>query len=475
MWRRVLHVESFADGSGFAFNSEDPGGVKYLNPAALSLLQGLILKFGSPPRLPSSFAGHPQASELARHGLATIDGVDRPVNSRHRPRTLSTWLHIANVCNLSCSYCYIPKLHKAASPDVIATEQMPTGIAVGALKQLVNYCTVTGFQRLQVKFAGGEPTLNQTVVEEVGRTSLELSRSSGIAVDLRMLTNGVFDHAKWIPVIKRYNIGISISVDGAPQDHDRRRFLICRSEDRTPQRISRDRKNHVRVQREGTWRVVDQTIVTLVNEGIKPYLLCTVDESNFGNLDILVEYCQKLKLGFRLSPVRNRRSQARPELQQTMAESLGRLYDKIGVEYPINMPIERFARFSEWNLEVSKKRACGTCHSMLAVDQQGGLSSCQMRMSVPFGNVENDDVGKVFARIRSAPENHWLVGSDANTGDCAICDWRNSCAGGCPEHKRQVFGTVNHASPWCGVFRPLMPRYLRAVATQIKRAVTVNK
>jgi hypothetical protein len=52
-------------------------------------------------------------ADLVRHGIAY--GTDKPLERAPRSpgkRRFSVWFHIYNACNLSCRYCYIPKLVK---------------------------------------------------------------------------------------------------------------------------------------------------------------------------------------------------------------------------------------------------------------------------------------------------------------------------------------------------------------------------
>jgi sulfatase maturation enzyme AslB (radical SAM superfamily) len=92
---------------------------------------------------------------------------------------------------------------------------MAPAISRQALSELLYLCQEDGFNRLQIKFAGGEPTLAEPVVISVCEATEELRSASSVSICLRMLTNGVFDTLHWIPIFRKYRIGVSISVDGA--------------------------------------------------------------------------------------------------------------------------------------------------------------------------------------------------------------------------------------------------------------------
>jgi uncharacterized protein len=125
-------------------------------------------------------------------------------------------LKVASRCNLNCGYCYVyqmgdegwrdqPKLMSAAILECVAYR-------LGAQLQLQG----TPFS---VVFHGGEPLL-------LGPASLEqfcaglraaLPHPCGIHVQ----TNGVLITDAIVDALVRYDVGVSISIDGSKQAHDR--------------------------------------------------------------------------------------------------------------------------------------------------------------------------------------------------------------------------------------------------------------
>lgn len=425
----------FSDNSVYWLDLRQPNGVRYV---------------------PNEAAKEPGASHV--HGA-------NPLHPPERRGTLTAWLHVANGCNLSCDYCYIPHLRKALPPSAAASYLMSAETIESTISGLLRICATEGFDVLNLKFAGGEPTLNLETIRRACSFALEQGDRQGIRIGFRILTNGVFEPSVVVPLLREYLFGVSISVDGDPAAHDKVRFTLDRSGDPI------DALTTGRPQRRGTWDRVVESIKELRQSGLKPYLLCTVDERNYRSLMPLVEYCCEGEMGFRLSPVRDKKTYAIPGLQAEMLSELGRVYGWIGDNYPVGMPIERFARFAEWNLRKRKDIACGSCRSMLAIGQHGEISSCQMRMNVGLGKITEPDAAKVFDVIRGRDDYAHMVRPDTKTGSCADCRFRYTCAGGCPEHSRQVFGTTNTPSPWCELYTGMMPIFVRAIATQIKRGV----
>lgn len=125
---------------------------------------------------------------------------------------------LASRCNLNCDYCYVyqmgdeswrlqPKRMAAATVDQLA----------GALKRLVN----RQGRPLSVVFHGGEPLL-------VGYAGFEHACSTirsaiGTKGGIHLQTNGVLLTDAVIEICARYDVGISISMDGPAATHDRHR------------------------------------------------------------------------------------------------------------------------------------------------------------------------------------------------------------------------------------------------------------
>jgi uncharacterized protein len=383
------------------------------------------------------------------------------------PKTLTVWIHTSNGCNLSCAYCYIPRLHKALTPERAVQYQMSEQVSSTVLSGLIKVCQSEGFERLSLKFAGGEPTLNWA---RVVRTCHEAERScnyAGIQPHFQMLTNGVFDATQVVPDAAALKMNISISVDGDPEAHDAVRFLTARVAraffpDEEPVEAPRPRQR-------GSWTIIKANIDNLVSAGILPFLLCTVDERNYRQLNKLVDYCAAKKLGFRLSPVRDINTYKLPGLQDAMVEEIIGLYRAMGENHPLDLPIGSFARFAEWNLRVRKNLACGSCRAMLAVGESGQVASCQMRLNHPIATLQRGTFDRAFDALRHSADYEYFVHPETKTGKCAGCVFQYTCAGGCPEHTRMVFGSNNHASPWCDLYTALMPEYVSAIGRQMER------
>ena len=166
----ALHSQALSDHHTLFFNPFYDQGVAVLNPAAHALWQ----RFGTPLRVTDALAG-----ETNSESFDTIDSLLRfgPLESvgkqfaprQGAPQTLSTWIHVTNECNLRCDYCYINK----------SNEEMSADVGRSAVDAIFRSAALNGFQRVKLKFAGGEAMLNWPRVIEMHSYAQERSQQTG--------------------------------------------------------------------------------------------------------------------------------------------------------------------------------------------------------------------------------------------------------------------------------------------------------
>ena len=105
---------------------------------------------------------------------------DEPVVDVSPSKAGSIWLHVSNQCNLRCTYCYIKKTNEHLDPD------RGKVYAENAFKVLQQQ----GMESVNVKLAGGEPTLRFEQTMDFADYLRELGPKYGLDVDITLLTNG---------------------------------------------------------------------------------------------------------------------------------------------------------------------------------------------------------------------------------------------------------------------------------------------
>ena len=205
--RQGVVLRPLNGGFWYAFNYENPAGIKFLRGETALRLSRMLAN----DPLPSVNAASDAIEEsLVWHGLLRLHqelhtNADTEATMK-QPNTLNIWLHVVNGCNFSCFYCYIPHLDKAISPGDVTELGMSAETAFPVLHQLVAYCEKHGITQLHVKFAGGEPTLNIQLIDQFCNEhdpSLLKLDSFG------MISNGYFDIVDVLPILQAHGITLS--------------------------------------------------------------------------------------------------------------------------------------------------------------------------------------------------------------------------------------------------------------------------
>lgn len=111
-------------------------------------------------------------------------------------------LHLSNDCNLNCKYCYANGGSYLSKPSLMTSN---------ILRQTLNLFFAK-FRVLSIQLFGGEPFLNPDAIEEVCSfvESLEAEKRPALYV----VTNGTIISDKILELINRFNINVTVSIDG---------------------------------------------------------------------------------------------------------------------------------------------------------------------------------------------------------------------------------------------------------------------
>ncbi len=316
-------------------------------------------------------------------------------------------LHLTDACNLRCDYCY----HTEWSDKPVEKKVMDTAAAHHAVDFLIEQSGDLG--EIVLVFFGGEPLLNFKLIPAVVDYARQKASAKGKKVNFAVTTNGTLLRDEIVEYLQHNNIGVTVSLDGFDDIHDRYR----RFPDGSPsyavtlpklQRLL-DQSNH----RPAVARV------TLVD---KPDRVPQI-------LDHL------LKLGFAevgFAPV----TTGHPDFQldgQAMDLLLNE-FENLAENFLQAAREGKFFGFSNLiDLLVSLHQGevmnypCGAGLGLFAVDPLGRLYLCQR-----FTGIDEFNMGDVFdgfnhnklAKFREEAE-------ISNKTDCRKCWVRTICTGGC--------------------------------------------
>lgn len=441
----ALAVEELDSEYSFAFNYANPSGVILLRGSARDEALDAV-----------SSGGLENLTSLRQDELSpTLRRLLR-TQSQRVDATLNYWIHVTDSCNLGCYYCYIDDVDRF-QPS--ARQAMTSDTAAIVLERVRSDALNQGIRKIHFKFAGGEPLLAVKAVQQFCELADAALPAAGYAVSYGVITNGLSVSDDALEMIQQRAMNVSISLDGHGELHNRTRYVL------------QDGK------RFGSWEQVCSNIETFQQKGVTPYVLHTVSPANIDGLDRLQNFLSAKGIGFRISLVRLGHLPS-DSSRQRFQDALERFYANLPDVLPLNLRIERDVRFAEWNPSRSKQMACGSARNYFSIDSHGKLSSCQMAAARPLVDLKVDDIQMARQIALARPDTKILAAPNTRSGGCTQCYFRSTCAGGCPQHTLAAAGTMDHPSPWCGVYGALYPVYVRAIARhrlRVIRAIKIEK
>jgi uncharacterized protein len=302
-----------------------------------------------------------------------------------------------------------------------------------------------GFQRVKLKYAGGEPTLRFDLVEQLHAYARIQAETLGLELEAVILSNGVALSDQMLDILLIQDIRLSISLDGLNGAHDAQRplangdgsaHLVCRAIERALE---------LRLRPDVTVTITDrnldtlpETVTWLVKHDI-PFNL------NFYRENDNSASCTDLRLQDERLIAATRQAFAAIEEQLPRRSLFGSLLDRAQFIAPHHYP------------------CAAAAHNYLVIDHHGRIAQCQMTMEQPVADIWADDP---LAAVQSVPDGIPGISVDEKEG-CAECEWRYWCAGGCPLETFQATGRYNTRSPHCAIYRTLIPEVLRLEALRI--------
>jgi uncharacterized protein len=347
---------------------------------------------------------------------------------------LVAWLHLTNQCNLSCKYCYVTK----------NDQRMDASTAQCSVDAIFRSALVHGYDRVKLKYAGGEPTLNFDALQVAQRRAEVLNEQTDIEMEAVILTNGIRLTNGQIDILLKHNIRVMVSLDGVGQYQD----------------IQRPLAGH-----EGSsFELVAHTLDRLLARGISPQISITITEQSLSGLPDLVEFLldRQLRFSFNFyrepdcSPEHNKPSFTPEE----MIEGLQLAFQVIERRLPKYSLLSNLADRAD--LQLPHLQTCGVGRNYMVIDCNGNVSKCQMDMEYPITTIDVDDP---LALVRA--DTNRIQNLAVDQKECRECIWRYRCTGGCPRLTFQRTGRYDAESPLCEVYQAILPEVVRLEALRL--------
>jgi len=345
----------------------------------------------------------------------------RPVVDVERFPLGSLVLNVANKCNLHCSYCYEPEAAKYSSS--------PVRMDWDTARQSVDFLfqRAGGNQEVSVCFFGGEALLNFTLLRAVVAYAEETARQREKKVDFSLTTNATLLTDEMIDFFQAHRVGITVSIDG-PQDlHDKRRFSLT-----------------ARGERKGSYEQVISRVKRLFDRYTARPVVARVTVTK-GTVEILRIYEHLTSLGFfevGFSPVTAKNGEEYglepADLRQVLAG-----FKELGGVYIARAQQNQYTGFSNLSTMLTdlfagtnKLFPCGAGLGLLDVDGNGDVYLCHR-----FPGTEEHKYGNVKEGIAYDRLNEFINGAHVeNKPVCQTCWIRGLCGGGCYHEAYTQFG-----------------------------------
>lgn len=339
-------------------------------------------------------------------------------------RGINIWFHITNDCNLRCPYCFVKKTKDSMTKNRIDT----------FVSSLLDGMPLHGYKNVVIKFAGGEPLLRRDLMEYAVH-AMEQKNGGALHVSYAVISNGTQLNEETISFLKEHKMGLSISLDGYGDIHDKTR---------------RD------IHGNGSFEVIEKNIQLLKKKGIRPFMLGTISEETIAYLPRLTRWLLDNELYSRYSFVKafdRPRSayQAFCEkiivaMEQSAKEIMGH---RFGPRFVLNWAIAELSFDSPiW------RQPCGIGTSHLVVNHRGELALCPMMLDRHIGTVDRD----IFEQYRQHESRYEQTTPQDRC--CQKCRWYRVCGTGCPILNESLSGHPNKRSPFCSADRRLIPMYI---------------
>jgi uncharacterized protein len=413
---RGLHTSAIAADRVLVFNPLGMGGSVVLNQPAMAILDGY--------REPRPLSTAPLDRQFARLRLLEPLGAQAFPALGH-PGVLTAWLHVTNACNLSCRYCYLDQ----------TPEFMNEATGRAALKAIVDAAIRHNFSGLKLKYAGGEPTLNFGVVRSLHRSAQLLAASTGLTLEAVLLTNGVKLTGDTLTFLRDNQLRLMISLDGLSTAHD-------------AQRPAADGLSSVCRVREG--------IEKALQADLTPHLSITITSLNVREVGDVVDFALDHDLPFNLNFYRStERGTGLQPSADALIDAVRSAFSRIAARPPARSLLGTLV--DRLDLARPHQYACGAGRSYLVVDPQGEVARCHMTIGQSVTDISSRDIlAKVYAE-----DDAFQNPAVDERPSCRRCTWRYWCGGGCPLLAYRSTGNWESPSPYCSVYRTLIPELLR--------------
>lgn len=331
-------------------------------------------------------------------------------------------LHMTDYCNLRCKYCFI----EGGQPQHYKRKVMNASTAHAAVDKFMEIVrrSENETNRPTVVFYGGEPLSNWNCVESTLDYLDTVERENGFRFDKVVITNGTLITPSMVEVLKRYQVMVSVSLDGIEAVHN---------------------ANRIDYRGEGSFQRAVDGIRILKTGGIEPAVSCVLAQEGIGKCEesirFLVEELGITGLGFNHVSIIPGLNYYDPVYEEGFARSIIQVQELIQEKFPF---VYERRMGHKVNMFIDKqliRSDCTGCGEQISVSPLGEIGICQgymgSRKTFSHTVFEADyfpDEDEVFQE--------WSNRSPLNIEACTHCPALATCGGGCPRNADMLNGSI---------------------------------
>ena len=307
-------------------------------------------------------------------------------------------LYLTEECNLRCTYCFVKK-----EPRFMTLET-----ALRTVDWFMQRNVSGGLEEISISFFGGEPFLAVERMQEVVDYA-QLSRTNvEKAFRFAATTNGTLANERVEKVIRQASMALLVSIDGGRRASRLRPMVSGRE---SYDLVARNLPKLAAWARHCTARV-------------------TFTPDNLDLVKVVREVLEIASVGVALAPVVEADwSGSEEALEQAYAELGDWFLHEFaqGRRPPLEITWQLLRAYAgRLKCRSRPAKACPLGTSLLAVDAQGNVLPCHRFLHQP-----QDRLGRVEAEDLPAERWRYVHLGTLEIPDCAQCEARTVCAGGC--------------------------------------------
>lgn len=326
-------------------------------------------------------------------------------------------LHMSDFCNLRCKYCFIEgNIGKDYKRQLMSME---------VVKRSIDWFTellhdYQGTASPSIVFYGGEPLTNWNTI----KYALEYLHEKKEKIDTVLITNGTLVTKEIAETLKKYNVYVSVSLDGSQECTDVNRLY------QDGRGAYADTVNGIRILRAA---------------GVEPSVSSVLAKENVGKAKQIMKYfaedlCIKA-LGFNHVSIVPNQSYYDDKYEIDFAQALIDVQEEIQAKYPDIFERRMNHKINCFTKKLLLRADCTGCGEQVSISPRGEVGICQGYMG-SRKTFHNTVFNKDFAPKNDPVFIEWSKRSPLKMKECRKCIALATCGGGCPRNADVLTGSI---------------------------------